>query len=65
MDENYKTRVVNESFDTCMLRLAIAKGSIKKALKEKILSKWTEFEADNHSVVRELNRDMVAGLAEV
>jgi hypothetical protein len=30
MDENFKTRVINESFDTLMLRLTIGRGHIQK-----------------------------------
>lgn len=42
MRENFKTTVVNETFDTFMLRLALARGRIHKALKRKVIELWTD-----------------------
>ena len=64
MDENFKTKLINESFDSFMVRLAVARGRIHKALKAKILSLWSEFKADNLTVESKL-RQAVSKLPEV
>jgi hypothetical protein len=60
MQENYKTRVVNESFDTFMVRLTIARGFVNPALKRKVLSMWDEMEQDSLDPARGL--DLMRGL---
>lgn len=59
MEENFKTRVINETFDSFMVRLAIAKGHIHKQLKLKILQLWPEFKADNPAGELKLRRTIV------
>lgn len=64
MEECFKTRVVNESFDTFMLRLAIDRGEIHKNLKQKVLGQWAETENDNKNYMRGLQADDIAYLKE-
>jgi SIR2-like protein len=64
MDENFKTRVINESFDTFMLRLTIDRGQIHRNLKAKVLALWDEMEADNASHMRGLKKEDIAKLPE-
>jgi len=54
MQENFKTKVVNETFDTFMVRLVLARGHIHKNLKEKAVKMWPQFEEDNNSYIRDL-----------
>jgi SIR2-like domain len=65
MRENFKTKVVNETFDTFMVRLTLAKGVIHRALKNKVLSLWQEFEADNRSALGGLKEKDILDLPEI
>jgi hypothetical protein len=65
MEECFKTSVVNETFDTFMLRLTLARGKIHKNLKRKVLSIWTDVEADNVSHMRGLKKNDIANLPEL
>jgi hypothetical protein len=64
MRENFKTTVINESFDSFMIRLVLARGHINRNLKAKVLQLWPEFETDNRLVVRDLSAAMIASLPE-
>jgi hypothetical protein len=46
MEENFKTKVISETFDSFMIRLLIARGRIHKQLKAKVLQLWPNFVAD-------------------
>jgi hypothetical protein len=65
MKENFKTKVINESFDTFMLRLTLAKGRIHKSLKKKVLLLWPTFEADNFASIGELKKEDIIALPEM
>lgn len=54
MEENFKTKVINETFDSFMLRLAVARGRVHKTLKAKIIQLWPDIKADNPSVDHKL-----------
>jgi hypothetical protein len=47
MLENFKTKVLNESFDTFMIHLTLARGNIHKNLKSKVSELWSEFAKDH------------------
>jgi hypothetical protein len=64
MQENFKTKVVNETFDTFMVRLTLARGYIHKQLKDKIKRLWSEFEDDNKTRIRELELKDIEALTE-
>lgn len=56
MQENFKTTVVDETFDTFMLRLACARNKIHPALKAMILAQWTDIESANGIYMREIKK---------
>jgi hypothetical protein len=62
--ENFKTGVINETFDTFMLRLTLARGKIHKTLKAKVIDLWDEMEADNRSYLRGLHKADISNLME-
>jgi hypothetical protein len=64
MKENFKINVINESFDTFMLRLTINRGYINPTLKAKVLSLWGEVEDDNKQQMNGLEKDDIANLPE-
>jgi hypothetical protein len=64
MEECFKTSVVNETFDTFMLRLVLARGKIHKSLKLKVLSLWENVETDNAPYMRGLTKDSIENLPE-
>jgi hypothetical protein len=64
MRENFKTQVVNETFDTFMVRLTVARGWIHRGLKKKVSEMWSDFEEDNAPCLRELQLNDVARLPE-
>ena len=64
MQENFKTKVVNETFDTFMVRLTVARGYIHKHLKEKAVQMWPQLEADNPSCIRDLKVGDIEALKE-
>jgi SIR2-like protein len=64
MQENFKTKVVNETFDTFMVRLTLARGHINRNLKEKVIRLWPEFEVDNAPCIRDLKMAAIESLPE-
>ena len=45
--ENFKITLVNDGFDTFMLRLLLAQGHARLELVNRIRSRWGELTADN------------------
>ncbi len=64
MEENFKTSVLDETFDTFMLRLLCARGTARKALKDRILAAWQTIEGDNQSTLRDLKKTHIDQLVE-
>jgi len=52
--DNFKTTLVNDNFDTFMLRLTIARGHIHPKLRQLVKDKWAEIARDNFKVTGQL-----------
>lgn len=64
MEDNFKTYVIDETFDTFMLRLTINRGYVHRKLKSRVLELWDQVEEDNKTHMRDLTKDDIASLPE-
>lgn len=64
MLDNFRTQVVNETFDTFMVRLAVTRGHIRKTLRDKIAATWPSFESDNSIYIGGLKLADITSLPE-
>lgn len=47
MDHNFNTTLVDDAFDTFMIRLALARGSLPAAAKARVQQQWSNLVTDN------------------
>ncbi|MCX6952752.1 MAG: SIR2 family protein [Verrucomicrobia bacterium] len=64
MDENFKTRVLNETFDTFMIRLTLARGKIPAGLKRKTKEMWPMVIQDHPKTLDEIPLEALLNLPE-
>jgi len=65
MEENFKTTVINESFDSFMIRLLLARGRVHKNLRHRILELWPDFEEDHPALAGTGLRAQIESLPEM
>ena len=60
--ENFKSTLVNDNFDTFMLRLTIAQGYVHPKLRSLIKDKWAEIENENTNTIGGLKLSDITNL---
>lgn len=60
--ENFKTTLVNDNFDTFMLRLTIARGYIHPKLRQLVSDTWSQITADNANAIRTIQLSEITNL---
>jgi hypothetical protein len=62
LDKSFNTTLINDAFDTFMIRLALKQGRLIPQLKQKILDNWNHISTVNNAFITGLTKQMITKL---